>query len=385
MSNNRPDGAAPQGSLLTTKLFIPPARADLVPRPRLTDRLNEGVKRKLTLVSAPAGFGKTTLLGEWIPHCERCVTWISLYKNDNDPIHFWNYVIAALQMLRSDLGKNTQGLHNSPQPPTFETILTSLVNEIAAFPDVFALVLDDYHVIEAQPIHQALSFLLEHQPRNMHLVLASRADPPLTLPRWRARGQITESRAADLRFTAAEATAFLNDVMKIGLVEKEVAALENRTEGWIAGLQLAALSMHGRDDISAFIQAFTGDDRYILGYLIEEVFQRQPEPVQSFLLQTSILNRMCGALCDKVLNAEGGRLRVIPSSAIRNSKSVMPKTCLSISNARIYFSSRWTKSGNGIVIIICLPICCVCGCSNHTRKPSWRCIAAPAIGSRATA
>ena len=330
MSNNRPDGAALQGSLLTTKLFIPPARADLVLRPRLTDRLNEGVKRQLTLISAPAGFGKTTLLGEWIPTSEHCVTWVSLDKNDNDPIRFWNYVVAALQMLQSDLGKNAQALLESAQPPTFETILTSLVNEITAFPDRFVLVLDDYHVIEAQPVHQTLSFLLEHQPRNMHLVLATRADPPLALARWRARGQITELRVADLRFTTVESTAFFNEVMKIGLAEKDIAALDHRTEGWIAGLQLAALSLQGRADISARIQAFTGDDRYVLDYLIEEVFQRQPESVQNFLLQTSVLNRMCGSLCDAVLNANLG-LRIAgekdegrnPQSEIRNAQAML--------------------------------------------------------------
>lgn len=316
-----------QPTLLTTKLFIPPARADLVLRPRLTDRLNEGVKRQLTLISAPAGFGKTTLLGEWIPTSERCVTWVSLDKNDNDPIRFWNYVVAALQMLQSDLGKNTQALLESAQPPTFETILTSLVNEITAFPDQFVLVLDDYHVIEAQPVHQTLSFLLEHQPRNMHLVLATRADPPLALARWRARGQITELRVADLRFTTVESTTFLNEVMEIGLIEEDVAALDTHTEGWIAGLQLAALSMHGRDDISAFIQAFTGDDRYILDYLIEEVFRRQPEPVQNFLLATSILHRLCGSLCDALtaqhdgqevlINLERANLFIFPLDNVR--------------------------------------------------------------------
>ncbi len=250
MSDNRPAGAAPPPALLPTKLYIPPARNDLVQRSRLTSQLNESVKRKLTLISAPAGFGKTTLLGEWIPTSSRCVTWVSLDKGDNDAMRFWTYVVAALQMLRSDLGKNTQGLFNSPQPPTFETIITSLINEIAAFPDVFALVLDDYHVIEAQPIHEALAFLLEHLPRNMHMIITSRADPSLPLARLRARREMTELRAHDLRFTITESTAFLNEVMKIGVVAEDVAALDSRTEGWIAGLQLAALSMQGRDDVA---------------------------------------------------------------------------------------------------------------------------------------
>ncbi|NUM77398.1 hypothetical protein HUU40_23815 [candidate division KSB1 bacterium] len=317
-------------ALLTTKFFLPPARSDLVRRPRLTERLNEGLQRQLTLISAPAGFGKTTLLGEWIPASPRCVTWVSLDKDDNDAVRFWTYVAAALQMLRSDLGKDTRDLLNSPQPPTFETILTSLVNEIAAFPDVFALVLDDYHVIESSPIHDALAFLLEHLPRNMHVIITSRADPALPLARLRARREMTELRAHDLRFTLAESTAFLNEVMKIGIAEKDVAALDHRTEGWIAGLQLAALSMHGRDDVSAFIQAFTGDDRYILDYLIEEVFRRQPEYIQNFLLQTSILERLCGPLCSAVLNADFGwqiaeaeNENRNPQSQIRNAQAML--------------------------------------------------------------
>jgi ATP/maltotriose-dependent transcriptional regulator MalT len=272
MSHNRITEAASQAVLLTTKLFIPSARADLVLRPRLTDRLNEGMQRQLTLISAPAGFGKTTLLGEWIPASPRCVTWVSLDKGDNDPMRFWSYVIASLQMLRSDLGKSTQTLLDSPQPPTFETILTSLANEISAFPDAFALVLDDYHVIATPPVHEGLAFLLEHLPRNMHLIITSRVDPLLPLPRLRARRAMTELRAHDLRFTHAESASFLNEVMKIGIAEEDVAALDSRTEGWIAGLQLAALSMQGREDASARIQAFTGDDRYIIDYLIEEVF-----------------------------------------------------------------------------------------------------------------
>jgi len=310
-------------ALLATKLFIPPARTDLVQRPHLTERLNQSLKNKLTLISAPAGFGKTTLLGEWIPRSERCVTWASLDKGDNDPTRFWNYVIAALQMLRSDLGKNTRALFDSPHSPTFETILTSLVNEITAFPEAFALVLDDYHVIEAQPVHDGLAFLLEHLPRNMHLVMISRADPPLPLARLRARREMTELRAHDLRFTIAKSTTFLNEVMKIGLAEKDIAALENRTEGWIAGLQLAALSMQGHDDIPAFIKAFTGDDRYILDYLIEEVFHRQPEHVQNFLLQTSILERLRGSLCDAILNADFGLRIAEPVAAIINPQSAI--------------------------------------------------------------
>lgn len=309
MSQNYEHESLSSTALLTTKLFLPAARTDLVRRSRLTERLNQNLQLKLTLISAPAGFGKTTLLGEWIPASPRCVTWVSLDKGDNDAMRFWSYVIASLQLLRNDLGKKTQALLNSPHPPTFEIILTSLANEINAFPEAFALVLDDYHLIEAQPIHAGLALLFEHLPRNMHVIITSRADPPLPLPRLRARREMMELRAHDLRFTLAESTAFLNEIMKIGLAEKDIAALEHRTEGWIAGLQLAALSMHGRDDVSAFIKAFTGDDRYILDYLIEEVFRRQPEPIQDFLLQTSILERLCGPLCDAILNADL-RLRI---------------------------------------------------------------------------
>ncbi|NUO83790.1 helix-turn-helix transcriptional regulator, partial [candidate division KSB1 bacterium] len=306
MKHDRPNNPVSQSALLTTKLYIPRALAEFVPRPHLAQRLNQGLSCKLTLISAPAGFGKTTLLGEWIPHSPRCITWVSLDHGDNDPMRFWSYFIAGLQMLQSSLGEKAHALITEAQPPPLEFVLTTLVNEIAAFPDTFALVLDDYHVIAAPQIHQSLAFMLEHLPRNMHLIIASRSDPALPLARWRARREMTELRAHDLRFTRSESTAFLNEVMKIGLAENDIAALEHRTEGWIAGLQLAALSMQGRNDVSAFIRAFTGDDRYILDYLIEEVFRRQPEHIQNFLLQTSILERLCGSLCDAVLHAEGG-------------------------------------------------------------------------------
>ena len=323
MSQDRQNAVSSPIVLLPTKHYIPASRTDLVQRSRLTARLNEGVQRRLTLISAPAGFGKTTLLGEWIPTSARCVSWVSLDKGDNDVMRFWNYVVAALQMLQSNLGKNTQELVNSPQPPSFETILTSLIREITAFPEAFALVLDDYHVIEAPPIHQGLAFLLEHLPRNMHVIITSRADPALPLARMRARREITELRAHDLRFTLAESADFLNDVMKIGLEEKDIAALDHRTEGWIAGLQLAALSLQGRNDVSAFITAFTGDDRYILDYLIEEVFQRQPERIQNFLLQTSILNRMCGSLCDAVRSAATEAGTHNPQPTIHDSQATL--------------------------------------------------------------
>jgi len=299
--------------LLVTKLYIPPASHNLVSRPRLTARMNDGLRRTLTLVSAPAGFGKTTLLSEWIYTLtpasplpagkggEVRAAWVSLDGGDNDPARFWAYFIAALETLQSGIGESAMALlHSSPTPPV-EMVLTSLINAAAAIPQDFALVLDDYHVIESQAIHDAVAFLLDHLPPAMHLIIASRADPPLPLSRLRSRGQLVELRAADLRFTPDEAAAFLNQVMGLGLTPEHIATLESRTEGWIAGLQLAALSMRGREDISGFLAAFAGSQHFILDYLVEEVLQRQPESIQTFLLRTSILDRMTGPLCDAVL------------------------------------------------------------------------------------
>ena len=310
--------------ILTTKLFIPPPRPKIVSRPHLIERLNEGLHRKMTLITAPAGYGKTTMLSEWIPQSERCVAWISLDDGDNDPVRFWAYFVAALQMLDAEIGRNALALMQTPMLPPMETILTSLLKEIAAFPDDFALVLDDYHVIDARAvddstaIDQALAFLLEHFPPHMHLVLASREDPNLPLSRLRARDQLTEIRAADLRLTPGEAGTFLNQVMNLELSDEQVAALETRTEGWIAGLQLAALAIQGtlalqgtrsmrrREDVHGFIETFAGDNRYIVDYLVEEVLQHQSEHVRSFLLQTSILNWLSGPLCDAVTDQQGG-------------------------------------------------------------------------------
>src|SRR5574341_224020 len=281
--------------ILATKLYIPPTRPQLVPRPRLIERLSEGLRRTpgVTLISAPAGFGKTTLVSEWVAGCERPVAWLSLDEGDNDPARFLTYLVAALQTLPpktggANIGAGALAVLQAPQPPSIESILTTLLNEIATIPDNFILVLDDYHAIDSKPVDEALTYLLEHQPPRMHLVIATREDPPLPLARLRARGQLTELRLADLRFTPAEAAEFLNRVMGLNLSDGEVAALEARTEGWIAGLQLAALSMQGREDITSFIQAFTGSHRFVLDYLVEEVLQRRPERVRSFLLQTCI-------------------------------------------------------------------------------------------------
>ena len=284
--------------------LCPPTSAHAVPRPRLTERLNEGLHRKLTLISAPAGFGKTTLLGEWVAGCERPAAWLSLDEGDNDPTRFLAYLVAALQTIAPNIGEGVLGVLQSPQPPPTESVLTALLNEMATVEDDLVLVLDDYHVIDARAVDDALTFLLEHLPPRMHLIIATREDPHLPLARLRARGQLTELRAADLRFTPSEAAEFLEPVMGLGLSAEDIAALEDRTEGWIAGLQLAALSMRGREDVAGFIRAFAGDNRYIVDYLVEEVLQRQPERIRSFLLQTSILERLSGPLCDAVTGQE---------------------------------------------------------------------------------
>ena len=293
--------------LLLTKLYVPPSRSNIVLRPRLLERLNEGLMRKLTLISASAGFGKTTLVSEWVAGCGRPVAWLSLDEGDNDPTRFLTYLVAALQTIAANIGAGVSAVLESPQPPPSESILTTLLNDIATISDSFIFVLDDYHVIDSKPVDEALTFLLEHLPRQMHLVIATREDPSLPLARLRVRGQLTELRATDLRFAPAEAAAFLNQMMGLNLSAEDVAALEARTEGWIAGLQLAALSMQGRSDTAGFIQAFTGSHHFVLDYLVEEVLQQQSESVRTFLLQTSILDRMCGSLCGAVTAQEGSK------------------------------------------------------------------------------
>jgi LuxR family maltose regulon positive regulatory protein len=293
--------------VLTTKLFIPQARSALVPRPRLAARLNEAAHFPLTLICAPAGFGKTTLLSAWIPNSDHRVAWLSLDEGDNDPARFWSHVIAALQRLWPGLGESARILLQSPQPPPMDAILTSLLNEVAAFDCDAALVLDDYHVIEAQPVHDAFAFLLDHLPSQFHLILTSRSDPPLPLARLRARGQMKTLRADDLRFTREEAAMFLEQVMGLHLSAADVAALETCTEGWIAGLQLAALSMQGQADIPGFISAFTGSNRYIVDYLMDEVLDRRPTDTLNFLLQTAILDRLSEPLCDAVTGGGGSQ------------------------------------------------------------------------------
>ncbi len=268
----------------------------------MIERLNEGLRRKLTLVSAPAGFGKTTVVSEWIAGCDRPAAWLSLDEMDSDPTRFLAYLVAALQTIEANIGQGIGGALQSPQPPPIESLLTALLNEIVTIPDEFMLVLDDYHAVDAKPVDDALTFLIEHLPPNMHIVITTREDPRLPLSRLRVRGQLTELRAADLRFTPSEAATFLNQMMGLNLSEDDVAALETRTEGWIAGLQLAAISMRGHEDATGFITSFTGSHRFVIDYLVEEVLQQQPEPIHNFLLRTSVLDRLCGPLCDAVLH-----------------------------------------------------------------------------------
>ncbi|MBN1976759.1 MAG: AAA family ATPase [Anaerolineae bacterium] len=306
-------------SLLTTKLYAPPPRPNLVERPRLIERLDEGLRlgHKLTLVSAPAGSGKTTLVSAWAASQRHPVAWVSLDKGDNDLVRFWSYLAAALQTVpeldASNVGEDALKLFKAPQPVPIEAILTTLINDIAALVRIsreerpLILVLDDLHLIEAPPVFQALTFLLDHLPQQMHLVITTRVDPPLPLARLRARGQITEIRTADLRFTPDEAADFLRRATSLTLPATAVAALEERTEGWIAGLQMAAYSMRGQEDITSFIEAFAASNRYVIEYLLEEVLGREPEDARAFLLQTSILERLTGTLCDHLTGEANGQ------------------------------------------------------------------------------
>ena len=286
------------GQRLTTKLYLPPARQTLVDRPGLLERLKEGLQGKLTLVSAPAGFGKTSLVAAWRKQCETPLAWISLDEEDNEPRRFLDYLIGALQMVDGDLGdESAELLHQSATPP-LKVVLTSLLNEINAYDKEFVVAFDDYHVITEHDIHEALSFLIEKLAPHAHALIATRSDPPFPLGRLRARGELKELRASDLRFGTTEATAFLNDVMKLELKPHDVMALEERTEGWIAGLQLSALTLQGRENRSEVVKEFAGDNRFVLDYLLEEVLNCQTEQVQDFLLRTSVLTRLNGSLCD---------------------------------------------------------------------------------------
>ncbi len=294
-------------TLLRTKLFVPPPRSNLVSRPRLIERLKQGPKRgqKLTLVAAPAGYGKTTLVAEGLPHS----AWLALDEGDNDPARFWTYAFAALKTVWADLDDAAVKALGSPQPPPIEVLLRNLINQVITLTDRVILVLDDYHVVENQEIHEDITFLLDHLPPQLHLVIVSRSDPPLNLARMRGRGRLTELRETDLRFTAEETKAFFLQTADLQLSADSIAALHRRTEGWVVGLQLAGLALQGRENVSDFVQAFTGDHSYVIDYLTEEVFQRQSPTVQTFLLESSILNRLSGPLCDATLGGHADQRR----------------------------------------------------------------------------
>ena len=309
-------------TLLRTKLYLPPLRPNLVPRPRLIDRLNQGLHfgHKLTLISAPAGFGKTTLVTEWLANTEKDaggtsqirnpqsaiakqVAWLSLDEGDNDLTRFLTYVITALQTAVPEIGEGALALlHASPQAPA-QAVLTTLINDITAVPNNTILVLDDYHLINTSDVDEALIFILDNLPPNIHLVIATRVDLNLPLGGMRGRGQLNELRAADLRFNNAEAAAFLNEMMGLNLSEDDIAALEKRTEGWIAGLQLAAISMQGRNDAAALIDAFTGSHRFVMDYLVDDVLKQQDPQIHDFLLQTAVLDQLAGPLCDAICSS----------------------------------------------------------------------------------
>ncbi len=312
-------------TLLQTKLYVPPLRPNLVPRPRLVHRLNQGLHSgyKFSLISAPAGYGKTTLVAEWLaslidgvkeedpvrnPSSEirNQFAWLSLEKSDNDFHRFLAYLVAALQTIDDSFGEGILAAFQSIDAQAVESILTTLLNQAAAFPDQLVFILDDYHLIESRPVHDAVSFLIEHLPPRLHLVMLTRVDPPFPLPLMRGRGELLEIRVRDLRFSAAETTTFLRDMAGMDLSEMDIQTLHTRTEGWIAGLQLAALAIRDRDNPSDLIAVFGSGHHYIVEYLVEEILDRQPESLRTFLLQTSILNRLTGSLCDALTERSDG-------------------------------------------------------------------------------
>lgn len=282
-------------SILATKLYIPPLQPKIILRPSLIEHLNDGLHRRLTLISASAGFGKTALVSEWINNCGRRAAWLSLDMEHREPVRFLTYLVAALQTIEV-----TAALQ-SPGPPAIESILTILLNDISIVKDPFILVLDDYHIIDEKAVNEALSFLVENLPPQMHLVIATREDPHLPTARLRGRGQLTEMRISDLRFSQSETSGFLKRMIGLELSTEDLTALDIRTEGWIAGLQLAAISMQVLKDPGSFIKSFTGSHSFVLDYLLEEVLQHQPVGIQTFLLNTSILDFLHGPLCDAVL------------------------------------------------------------------------------------
>ncbi len=295
-------------ALLSTKLFVPSPRPGLVNRPRLIERLDAALNNPFTLVSAPAGFGKTTVLAQWIAGIKARlpVAWVSLDEGDNDPVRFWDYFIAAASTVRPGAGESASLMLHSPQPYPMQSVLTALINQLAFVESDFVVVLDDYHLIQGDSIHQNVAFAIEHLPEKMHVAIATRADPDLPLARLRGRGALLEIRAEDLRFSSDEATALLQRLVGTEVSPEHVNALQANTEGWAAGLKMAGLSMRGRSDPNRFVTSFSASNRYVMDYLLEEVLERQPNSVRDFLLKTSVLDRLTGPLCDWLVGNETG-------------------------------------------------------------------------------
>jgi LuxR family maltose regulon positive regulatory protein len=329
----------------------------MVARPRLTEQLQAGLHYNLILISAPAGFGKTALLSDWARQNQPRIrtAWVSLDEGDNDPVRFWDYFIAALQKLQPACGEKSLKLLHSPQTLSTEPLLTALINDLAGIPGDFVVVLDDYHLIESQQIHNGITYLLEHMPMQIHLVIASRADPPLTLARFRGKEMMLEIRTDDLRFTLDEVIKLFNELTTPELSSEDIAALNERTEGWVVGLKMEALSIRGQKDIPGFIAAFTGSQRYVMDYLMEEVMQKQTLEIRNFLMKTSVLERLSGPLCDAVterkdgrdilLNLERGHLFIVPLDEDTSVKRSMQRNRLLIYTVRLV---------NGMKIITCL-------------------------------
>ena len=359
------------GPLLETKLHVPRRRRGLVARPRLIERLRLQAEPALTLVSAPAGFGKTTLLAEWLAAVlgRRTAGGVAVARQaaTTIPVVFWTYLIGALQTAADGVGGHALTLLESPQPP-IEAVLATLLNELSALPDEVVLVLDDYHVIDAREVQDGMAFLLEHLPPQLQLVIAGRADPPLPLARLRGRGELVELRAADLRFTPEEAAAYLNQVMGLALTAGDVAALEGRTEGWIAALQLAALSLQGRDDVAGFIADFAGDDRYIVDYLAEEVL---PAPARA------------GPAVPVADLGPGPAVR--PTVRCRHRPGRWPRPCWRRWSEGTCSWSRWMTAAAGIATTSCSPTCCGRACWTSSPTRSLTCTRGRARGTSGTA
>jgi LuxR family maltose regulon positive regulatory protein len=350
---------------LVTKLYIPPTRRPIVSRLRLIEQLNAGLNYKLILISASAGFGKTTLLSEWarLPEPPKRVAWVSLDEGDNDPVRFWGCFVAALRTLQECVGGGALALLHSPEPVPIDSLLTTLTNDVATISGDLVFVLDDYNIIKSQPIHSGITFLLDHVPPQMHLVIATRADPPLPLARLRGHGLMSEIRTDDLRFTSDEAATFLSQVVGLNLSQEQVAALDSRIEGWAAGLYMVALSLRARKDVSGFIKAFTGSHRYILDYLIEEVLQRQPSEIQDFLLKTSILDHLSAPLCNAICERD-------------DSQDVLPF----LEHANLFLvpldeSRQWYRYEHPLADALRHQLDMICGASHvrllHRRASQW--------------